>query len=241
MSQDTGPLLSLIGDADAELCGPDGCMIPAGHPAHTDTQDPAGPTEPQEQKDESMTRIAIITGSTRSNRVNPQVAQYIHEIARQRPDVEYEILDIADFDLPLYDEPVPAVMSSDYRTPQAHRWSQAVAGFDGYVFIVAEYNRGVTAALKNAIDYLYGEWVDKAAALVTYGSSGGTSAGRALREILSTLQVATVTQQPVFNLFTDFENMSVFAPSPVHHNSVAGMLDQVEKWSQALTGTRAAV
>lgn len=188
-----------------------------------------------------MTRIAIVTGSTRPGRVNPQVAKYIHSIASQRDDVEYEILDIADFNLPFYNESIPTVLNGgNHETPEVYPWAEAVAGFDGFVFIAAEYNRGITSALKNAIDYLYGEWNDKTAAIVSYGSSGGQMAAAALRDVLSTLQVAVVTQQPAFNLFTDFENMAVFTPSPVHESSIEGMLDQVEKWAKALQGTRVA-
>lgn len=229
MSNINPPLVTMTGDLDAELCGPDGCTIPADHAART--RESTG--------SEAPTRIAIVTGSTRSGRVNPQVARYILNIAGQREGAVYEILDIADFSLPMYDEPIPALMSSDYRTPEARRWSEAVAGFDGFVFIVAEYNRGISSALKNAIDYLYPEFVDKAAGLVGYGSAGGTSAVRALREILVTLQVATVQAQPTFNLFTDFADMTDFAPAPVHEASVLAMLDQVEKWSKALTTVRA--
>lgn len=188
-----------------------------------------------------MTRIAIVTGSTRTGRVNPQVAKYVYSLASQRDDVEYEILDIADYNLPLFSEPVPTVMNGgNYEAPQAYAWAEAVASFDGFVFIVAEYNRGMTAALKNAIDYVYSEWNDKAAAIVSYGSSGGLMAAAALRDVLSTLQVAVVSQQPTFSLFTDFENMSVFAPAPVHEDSIQGMLGQVEKWTKALAGTRVA-
>lgn len=186
-----------------------------------------------------MTRIAIVTGSTRNGRVNPQVAQYIQSIASQRDDVDYEILDIADYNLPLYSESVPTIANGgNYETPEAYAWASAVDGFDGFVFIVAEYNRGVTAALKSAIDYVYSEWNDKAAAIVSYGSSGGQIAASSLREVLSTLQIAVVSQQPSFNLFTDFENMAVFTPQLVHESSISGMLNQVEKWATALAGAR---
>ncbi len=185
-----------------------------------------------------MLNIGIITGSTRPNRVCPQVAQHILSHAQHRTGAHYEIVEIKDYNLPLYDEPFPAVFSSDYQTPEALAWSKAIARLDGFIFVTPEYNRGVTAAQKNAIDYLYGEFVNKAAAIVSYGSSGGGSAGRALREILVTLQVATVQSQPSFNLFTDFKDMKDFTPSPAHDRSIVSMLEQVEAWSSALKPLR---
>ncbi|MEN9396612.1 MAG: hypothetical protein RLZ81_1142 [Pseudomonadota bacterium] len=187
-----------------------------------------------------MLNIGIITGSTRSNRVSPQVAKHILSHAQGRADVHYEVIDIRDFDLPLYDEPMPAAFSADYQTPQARAWSEAIARLDGFVFITPEYNRGMTAAQKNAIDYLYQEFANKAAGIVSYGSAGGMSAARALRESLTTLQVATVQAQPSFNLFTDFKDMREFTPSPVHDGGIQNMLGQVEAWSRALKPLRSA-
>ncbi len=185
-----------------------------------------------------MLSIGIITGSTRPNRVSPQVAQHILRHAENRAGAHYEIVDIAAYDLPLYDEPLPAVFSADYQTPQAKSWSETINRLDGFVFITPEYNRGVTAAQKNAIDYLYNEFVNKAAGIVSYGSAGGGSAGRALREILVTLQVATVQSQPSFNLFTDFKDMREFTPAPAHDQSIVRLLEQVEAWSLALKPLR---
>lgn len=120
-----------------------------------------------------MLSIGIITGSTRANRVSPQVAQHILRHAEDRAGARYEIVDIAAYDLPLYDEPLPALFSADYQTPQTKAWSETINRLDGFVFITPEYNRGVTAAQKNAIDYLYNEFVNKAAGIVSYGSAGG--------------------------------------------------------------------
>lgn len=185
-----------------------------------------------------MLKIGIITGSTRANRVNRQVADFLLARASDRTEVQYEILDIKDFDLPLYDEPAPALFSPEYQTPQALSWSKAVAACDGFIFVVPEYNRGITSAQKNAIDYLYREWVNKAAGIVSYGSAGGGSAAGALREVLSTLQIATVQAQPGFNLFTDFREMHTFVPSPAHDNAVTSLFEQTEAWSRALKTIR---
>src|SRR5690554_5793597 len=101
-----------------------------------------------------MNKIAIIIGSTRPGRIGPAVAQWVNEIAKKRNDAEYELVDLADFNLPLLDEPVPPSMSSSYAHEHTQAWSAKVASFDGFVFVTPEYNRATSGALKNAIDYL---------------------------------------------------------------------------------------
>ncbi|WP_033542554.1 NADPH-dependent FMN reductase [Planococcus sp. CAU13] len=185
-----------------------------------------------------MTKIGIIAGSTRPGRNSIQVAEWVKSIADKRGDAEYEIVDLKEFNLPMYAEPISAAYSQDYQTPEAIPWSRKVAELDGYVFICPEYNHGVTSALKNAIDYLYVEWNNKAAGIVSYGSSGGVRAAESLRIIMAELQVATVRAHPAMSLFTDFENMSEFKPAEVHEGSVTTMLDQVNAWTNALQPLR---
>ncbi|ANU13305.1 putative reductase [Planococcus halocryophilus Or1] len=185
-----------------------------------------------------MTKIGIITGSTRPGRNSLQVAQWVKNIADKRGDAEYEIVDLKDYNLPMYAEPVAAVLSQDYQTPEAIPWSQKIAELDGYVFICPEYNRSVTSALKNAIDYLYVEWNNKAAGIVSYGSTGGVRGAEALRVILWELQVPTVRTHPAMSLFTDFVNMSEFKPADIHEGSVTTLLDQVNAWTNAFEPLR---
>ncbi len=110
--------------------------------------------------------------------------------------------------------------------------------YDGYVFVTPEYNHSTSGALKNAIDFLYGEWNNKAAGFVSYGSAGGTRAVEHLRLIMGELQVADVRAQVALSLFTDFENFRAFTPAPQQEDSVNAMLDQVVAWSGALKGLR---
>jgi len=109
-----------------------------------------------------MIKLAIIIGSTRPGRKAEAVARWVHEIAKKRSDAEFEIVDIKDFDLPLLDEPIPPSMGQ-YSHPHTKAWATKIASFDGYVFVTPEYNHGTSGALKNAIDYLYREWNNKAA------------------------------------------------------------------------------
>jgi NAD(P)H-dependent FMN reductase len=184
-----------------------------------------------------MNKIAIIIGSTRPGRNGEAVAKWVYEIAKKRTDAEFELVDIATFNLPLLDEPVPASMGN-YSKPHTQAWAAKIAEFDGFVFVTPEYNHATSGALKNAIDFLNIEWNNKAAGFVGYGSLGGSRAVENLRLIMGELQVADVRNQVALSLFTDFENFSVFKPAELHIASVNAMLDQVIAWSGALKSLR---
>ncbi|MDB6093914.1 MAG: NADPH-dependent oxidoreductase [Verrucomicrobia bacterium] len=187
-----------------------------------------------------MLKIAIIIGSTRPNRNGEAVAQWACQIASKRTDAQFELVDIRDFNLPLLDEPMPPMMGQ-YSKEHTKRWSAKIAGFDAYVFVTPEYNHATSGALKNAIDFLYHEWVNKAAGFIGYGGVGGTRAIENLRLIMAELQVATVRAQVGLSLVTDFENYSVFKPAAQHEKLVNLMLDQVIAWGGALKPLRAGI
>jgi len=184
-----------------------------------------------------MLRIAIIIGSTRPGRKGEAVAKWAYEIAKTRNDTEFELVDIKDFNLPLLDEPMPPTMRQ-YTHDHTRRWSEKIASFDGYVFVTPEYNHATSGALKNAIDFLYHEWVNKAAGFIGYGGTSGARAVENLRLIMGELQVATVRAQVGLSLFTDFEKFSVFKPAPTQEKYVHAMLDQVIAWAGALKTLR---
>ena len=186
-----------------------------------------------------MTKIAIIVGSTRPGRKAEAVARWVHELAKKRTDAEFELVDIAEFDLPLLDEPVPPSMGQSSK-PHTKAWAAKIAPFDGFVFVTPEYNHGPSGALKNAIDFLYREWNNKAAGFVAYGSAGGTRAVEQLRLIMAELQIATVRAQVALSLATDFEKYTTFKPDPRHEAALATVLDQVVAWAGALKTVRAA-
>lgn len=184
-----------------------------------------------------MLRIAIIIGCTRLARIGAAVGAWAYDIARKRRDAEFELLDLATINLPLLDEPNPA-MSGQYTHDHTRAWSATVASFDGYVFVTPEYNHGTCAALKNAIDFLYQEWINKAAGFIGYGYTMGARAVEQLRLVMASLQVATVRPQVGLSLFTDFENSTVFTPAAIQEKNLTGLLDQVISWSGALKSLR---
>jgi NAD(P)H-dependent FMN reductase len=187
----------------------------------------------------AVTKIAIILGSTRPGRNGAAVARWFYELAVRRTDAEFELVDLLDDELPLLDETWPPSLGM-YQHAHTKRWAARVAEFDGYVFVIAEYNLGIRGALKNAIDFVYAERNNKVAGFVSYGQAGGVHAVDHLRLVAAELQVATVRAQVSLSLITDFENYSVFEPGPQHEQSVVALLDQLMRWSRALETVRAA-
>ena len=184
-----------------------------------------------------MIKIAVIIGSTRPGRNGEAVAKWVYQIARKRTDAEFELVDIKDFNLPLLDEPVPPSLGQ-YSKPHTKVWAAKIGSFDGYVFVTPESNHGIAGALKNAIDFLFAEWNNKAAGFVSYGGASGARAVEQLRLVMAEVQIATVRNQVLLSLFTDFENFSVFKPDPQKEASVNAMLDQVIAWGSALRTLR---
>src|SRR5438132_6004660 len=184
-----------------------------------------------------MIKIAIILGSTRPGRNGEAVAKWVYEIAQKRSDAEFELVDIKDFSLPLLDEPMPPIMGQ-YSKPHTKAWAAKIGSFDGYVFVTPEYNHGTSGALKNAIDFLFAEWNNKAAGFVGYGGAGGVRAVEHLRLVMAEVEVATVRNQVALSLFTDFENYTIFKPAAHHEKSVNQMVDQLIAWSGALKTLR---
>lgn len=184
-----------------------------------------------------MIKIAIIVGSTRPGRKADAVAAWVHGLATQRKDAEFEIVDIKDFNLPLLDEPVPP-SRGQYSQPHTKAWSAKIAAFDAYVFVTPEYNHGISGALKNAIDFLYAEWNNKAAGFVSYGSAGGARAVEHLRLVMAEIQIADVRAQVMLSLATDFEKYTTFAPGPQHAKTLNTLFTQVESWGKAMKTIR---
>jgi NAD(P)H-dependent FMN reductase len=184
-----------------------------------------------------VTRIGIILGSTRPNRNGEQVARWVYDIASRRDDAEFELVDLRDYPLPHLDEPLPPSMGQ-YQNEHTRQWADKIASFDGFVIVTPEYNHSTSGVLKNAIDYLYAEWNNKAVGFVSYGGVGGARAAEHLRLVAGELQMADVRQQVALSLLTEFENFSVFKPGDYNRAALDTLLDQVVAWSTALAPLR---
>ncbi|HJP73413.1 MAG TPA: NAD(P)H-dependent oxidoreductase [Pseudonocardiaceae bacterium] len=197
-----------------------------------------------------MIRIAIVVGSTRPRRRGELVARWVGEVADEyltshpeADDVEFETVDIAEQQLPLLDEPIPAAIG-DYSNSHTKRWASLIGSFDGFIFVTPEYNHSVPAALKNALDYLFAEWNDKAAGFVSYGLHGGTRAVEHLRLVMAELKIADVRTQVALSLFNDFAITDLTQPgelTPGDHQreTLNRLVGEVITWASALKPLRA--
>ncbi|MEU4181219.1 NAD(P)H-dependent oxidoreductase [Streptomyces sp. NPDC026589] len=197
-----------------------------------------------------MTRIAVIVGSTRPTRRTAVAAQWVLEAAGRHPavkneDVTVELVDLVDFNLPHLDEPAPAAFGV-YTHEHTKRWAAAIAGFDGFVFVTPEYNASLPGSLKNAIDFLHGEWAHKPAGFVGHGVHGATRAVEHLRGVLAELKVATVSSQVALSAFTDFAITDPTLPgdiTPGEHQEATlhELLDDLVLWAESFKQVRATV
>lgn len=185
-------------------------------------------------------KIAVVISTTRAARFGHKAAQWVSEIAAKRNDLDVEVVDLRDFPMPFFDE-VASNAWAPSTNDVAQRWQKKVAEFDGYVFVTAEYNHGVPAVLKNALDYAYPEWNKKAAAFVGYGAVGGARAVEQLRLVAAELQLATI-RTGVYVQGADF--MAVWQQGKnlkdIEHlqKGVTDMLDQLAWWAKALKSAR---
>jgi NAD(P)H-dependent FMN reductase len=185
-------------------------------------------------------RLGVVVGSTRPGRRAAAVAAWVRQVAAthlQGVAVELRTLDLAEFGLPLLDEPVPAAFGV-YARPHTRRWAQAVAACDGFLFVTPEYNHSLPAALKNALDFLHAEWRDKAAGAIGYGVAGGVRAIEHLRQVLAELRVADVRTAVTLPLSADFTG-DAFTPREHQTDQVHQLADEVVAWSRALQSVRA--
>ena len=185
-------------------------------------------------------RIGIIISTTRATRFGERAAKWIHAIAAERTDMSVELIDLRDYPMPFFDE-VASNAWVPSKNEVAQRWQKKVAEFDGYVFVTAEYNRGVPAVLKNALDYAYPEWNRKPAAYVGYGSVGAARSIEQLRLICVELQMAP-TRTGVHIQGGDFmavwqQGKDIKELKYLEKNS-KDMLDELHWWASALMAAR---
>lgn len=186
-------------------------------------------------------KIGIVLGSIREGRNNEAVAKWVLDVAKAySPEVDFELVDLLDYPLPIFNEPASPAYTSDLMAKEQQApWAAKMNELDGYIFITPEYNHGVSSVLKNALDYVYNELNDKAAGIVSYGSAGGVRAAEQLRTILSEFQVAHVRTQPALSIFHDFSEEGL-NPGNAQKNALEQMLYQLSYWAPAMNSVREA-
>ncbi|ADD41633.1 NADPH-dependent FMN reductase [Stackebrandtia nassauensis] len=191
------------------------------------------------------TRIAVITGSTRPGRRGALVADWVVQAAASHPAVAageaaVDLIDLADLNLPLLDEAMPPIMGQ-YEHTHTKEWAATIDSYDGFLFVVPEYNHSFPGALKNALDYLYAEWNNKAAGFVGYGPGGGIRAVEQLRLVLAELKIAAVRDQVVIGKHdhADLFYQGVWTPTDETHAALELVLTETLEWAEALKTVRA--
>ncbi|MET1060107.1 MAG: NAD(P)H-dependent oxidoreductase [Nocardioides sp.] len=183
-------------------------------------------------------RIGIIVGSTRPGRKGAGVGAWVHEIASRRDDAEFELVDLADYDLVLLDEEtVPSDAHRNYASAATRRWSAKIDELDGFVWVTPEYNHGVPAALKNALDVLWPEWGNKTVGFVAYGFDGGTRSVEQWRMIVAAAFMIAVRPQVALQNFADFDG-NRFTPQDRRERELTSLLDHLVRMTEATASLR---
>lgn len=188
-----------------------------------------------------MTKLKILTSTNRSGAKGRSVADWITEFAKQNSDFDVELLDLAEINLPFMDEPHHPVLKN-YQFEHTKKWSEKIDEADAFIIVLAEYNYGYPAPIKNAIDYLHQEWKYKPVGFVSYGGvSAGLRAVQMLKQVLTTLSMMPLTQQVNLPFFSkEIDENGVFHPNDSATRSAGVMLDELKKWSESMKTLRIA-
>jgi len=184
-------------------------------------------------------KLNVILASTRPGRVGATIARWIHGMVLEHGTFDAELVDLAELDLPLYNEPRHPLLQR-YEHEHTRRWGASVAAADAFVLVTPEYNHGTTPALLNALNYVYKEWNYKPAAFVSYGgASGGIRAVQFTKQILNTLKLVPLVEAVMIPMVAhQLDEEKRFKPSELHLSSAKAMLDELLRWAEALKPMR---
>lgn len=191
----------------------------------------------------SKPRIAVVIGSTRQTRFADKPVAWFMEKVKNHPELDFEVVDLRDVDLPLFDEPASNAWmpSSD---PRAVAWQKKIGAFDGYVFVVAEYNHSITGALKNAMDQAFVEWNRKPMTAIAYGSMGGARALEHLRAIAVEVEMVPLRHAihiggaDFFKVWNGGENAQISEIEGNLQNALKATLEELSWWARVLKEAR---
>lgn len=184
--------------------------------------------------------IGLIMGSIRPHRENADVSNWVLDILQEAyPEMDFELVDLKAYDLPLFKEPKSPGLTKHLEAPEAEAWLKKVKALTGYIFITPEYNHSTSSALKNALDYLSGQLIDKPVGIVSYGANGGQLAASQLREMLTEFQVADVSENPTLDFDHDWQDEE-FQPSADAKDSIKVLGYQLMHWHEAMAQVRQA-
>ncbi|MDR3679366.1 MAG: NAD(P)H-dependent oxidoreductase [Flavipsychrobacter sp.] len=182
-----------------------------------------------------MYKLKIITSTVREGRKGPAVARWIEDIARQHGSFEVDLLDLAEINLPMMNEPHHPMLKK-YTFDYTKKWSAMVEQADAFIFVTAEYDYNYPAPLRNAIEYLSQEWEYKAAGIISYGGvSAGTRAANSLKGDLATMKMVPIPEMVNFPFFShNINEENVFVANDISHTAAKTMLDAIVRWTKGL-------
>ncbi len=186
-----------------------------------------------------MLNTKLIIASTRPGRKGPAVAAWIQELAKEHPELDVEVLDLATINLPFLDEANHPRLQQ-YEKQHTKDWSAKIAPAEAFIFVMPEYNFGFNAPLKNAIDFLYREWQNKPVALVSYGGvAAGLRAAQMIRPVLAAVSLVAIPEAVSVPQFTQFINAEgKFVPNEMLTKSAHGVMKGLVKWGEVMKGLR---
>lgn len=192
-----------------------------------------------------MTKIKVILGTTRKARFGIQPATWIMGMAKEYPEATFELVDLAEQNLPFFDESTPPgmVQNGDYESASTRQWAKIVGEADGYIIVTAEYNYGIPAALKNALDTVSNEWNNKPVAFVSYGTgAGGARAVEHIRGAAGWLRLFDLREHVLIsNYWSHLDENGTFKPAEHHTESANAMLKAIIFWSEQMKQAREAL
>lgn len=190
-----------------------------------------------------MLNIKVIVGSTRENRFSEKVLPWVTSELDTSEEISYEVLDLRDWEMPFYNEPMSPATIKDgaYPNDVVRNFATKIDEADAFLIIAPEYNHGYSAVLKNAFDSVYAEWNNKAVGFVSYGSVGGGRVVEQMREVAVELQMAPIRNavhiQAPWNLLDESKELKDGALDDYTH-SLSGVLQQLVWWGNALKVAR---
>ena len=184
-------------------------------------------------------KLQTIVCSTRPGRIGPSIGQWFNDHANQQGSFESTLVDVADYNLPVFDEPHHPAMQK-YEHEHTLKWSRTVVEADAYVFVIPEYNFCPPPSFVNAIDYLYKEWNYKPCAFVTYGGAGGgLRSAQVAKQQVTTVRMMPMVEGVMVQMAWDLlDDNQQFQAQDVHRESANGMLAELQKWATALKTMR---
>lgn len=186
-----------------------------------------------------MRKIQVIMGTTRKTRFADQPANWIVEKIKQEQDVEVELIDLRDWQLPFFEESVsPSMNGGKYENELARKWADKIGEADGYIFVTAEYNHGYPAVLKNAIDYVYKEWNNKPVGFVAYGSVGGARSIEQLRQVVAEVQMTSIRAAVYIPAYWTLLDENGKLKTDTLEDNAQTMISQLLWWIDALKTAR---